>query len=335
MSITLQRPAKTGRRASTAGGAADVVALLPTWRPALDALGTNVFIADLSLTIVFANRKAHATLKVIEPVLQRSFGVSAAEIVGGSIHRFHKDPARVERVLHKQGFTLPHDATFSFGGVSLSTRIDGVVDDAGRTIGYAVAWEDVTALMESNAAVQQLGDHLDMAASAVEELSSSIGEIARSTHQAADVSTRGVSDAETTTSAVRELDEASAAVGDVVRTITAIAEQTNILALNATIEAARAGEAGRGFAVVAGEVKQLARDTATATGDIDKRIGAIRDSVDTVARSIETIANVLREVHELQTTVAATVEQQRAATDQLARSVAEAATTSRNAIDQG
>ena len=335
MSTLLQKPVRRPERreASTNGAAPDLMGLIAAWRPALDALGTNVFIADLGLTLVFANRKAWATLRTIEKELQRSFGISAADVVGGSIHRFHRDPDRVERVLHQQGFTLPHQATFGFGEVSLQTTIDAVNDADGNHVAYAVAWEDVSALRESNRAVHELGSHLETAATAVEELSTSIGEIARSATHAASVTTKGAGEAETTTEAVRELGDASSAIGEVVRTITAIAQQTNILALNATIEAARAGEAGRGFAVVAGEVKDLARDTASATEDIGRRIDAVRRSTDEVVTSIEGIAQLLREIDEIQSGVASTVEQQRVATDQLAQSVNEAAASSRQLVE--
>lgn len=330
MAATIVRPRSSRSRGTAAAHGSSLAELVAQWRPVLDALGTNIFIADLELTLIFANRKASATLKTIEPTLRSSFGISANEIVGGSIHRFHRDPNRVERVLHQQGFTLPHDAVFSFGAVSLSTKIDAVHDAAGTHVGYAVAWEDVSALTESQRAVRELGEHLETAAAAVEEMSVSIGEIARSATQATETTSQGVADAEQTQRSVLELDEASSAVDEVVRQINVIAAQTNILALNATIEAARAGEAGKGFAVVAGEVKQLARDTAVATEDISRRIDVIRSSVTEVANAIEGIATRLREVNEIQSTVAATVEEQRTATDQLSRSVGEAAASSRD-----
>ena len=99
----------------------------------------------------------------------------------------------------------------------------------------------------------------------------SIQEIARNAGEAAHIATTAVELASSADSTIGQLSRSSAEVGDVVKLITSIAEQTNLLALNATIEAARAGEAGKGFAVVASEVKDLAQETARATGDIDPR----------------------------------------------------------------
>ena len=327
--------ARTPSAAARAADGTDLDGLIAAWTPVLDALGTNIFVASLDLTLKFANRKAHATLALIDQDLRDAFGIRSTDIVGGSIHRFHRDPQRVERVLHRQGFDLPHRADFSFGRVTLQTTIDAVTTLDGTHVGYIVAWQDISDLRRSNEAVADLGEHLEAAAAAIEEMSASIGEISRSATDASEATARGVSDADRTTGAVRELGEASEAVGEVVRTITSIAQQTNLLALNATIEAARAGEAGRGFAVVAGEVKQLARDTADTTDDIEKRITAIRTSVEEVVSSIEGIGTLLREVNDIQQTVTATVEEQRLATDALAESVGDAATSSRAALADG
>ena len=131
--------------------------------------------------------------------------------------------------------------------------------------------------------------------------------------------------AETTTAAVNRLGNSSAEISTVVRTITAIAEQTNLLALNATIEAARAGEAGKGFAVVASEVKDLAQETAKATADITGQIDAIQADTLAAVDAIGQISTIVAQINETQSMIAAAVEEQTATTNEISRSVSDLA----------
>ena len=163
------------------------------------------------------------------------------------------------------------------------------------------------------------------AATATEELATSIGEINHQLQLANQVVQLTVGEAKSTDGEIETLATAAQKIGDVVKLIRDIAGQTNLLALNATIEAARAGESGRGFAVVASEVKTLAVQTAKATEDITGQITAVQSSTGGAVEAIRRIAERMQEVNGYTSAVAASIEQQSAATGQISLNVANAA----------
>ncbi|MDP2800365.1 MAG: methyl-accepting chemotaxis protein [Phreatobacter sp.] len=162
-------------------------------------------------------------------------------------------------------------------------------------------------------------------AAASEELGVSIREIAGQAHKASAIVNEVRQQALATNDDVTTLAEGAKSIGRVVELIRSIADQTNLLALNATIEAARAGEAGRGFAVVASEVKSLATQTARATDEIAAQIFAIQSSTDTAVSAIGAMAVRIADISSLNAAIAAAVEEQDAATREIAQNVARAA----------
>jgi methyl-accepting chemotaxis protein len=168
-------------------------------------------------------------------------------------------------------------------------------------------------------------ENVKTAAVAAEELSASIAEISRQLERTTDEVRSALSVSQSTNTEIAALSNAAQKIGDVVELIRDVAGQTNLLALNATIEAARAGAAGRGFAVVASEVKSLAVQTAKATEDIGSQIQAVQTSAADAVGAIRRIAERMDEINRSTSSVAASVEQQNAATSQILRNVAGAA----------
>jgi methyl-accepting chemotaxis protein len=177
-------------------------------------------------------------------------------------------------------------------------------------------------------ATQKVSQNLQSVAMGAEQMTTTIQSIASNAHEAATIAIRAVETAHTATLAIGKLGQSSREIGDVIKLITSIAQQTKLLALNATIEAARAGEAGKGFAVVASEVKELARQTAKATEDISPKITAIQNDTSHAVEAIGTISTIINQVNEISGTIATAVEEQSATTNEMMRNVADAAKAS-------
>jgi methyl-accepting chemotaxis protein len=177
------------------------------------------------------------------------------------------------------------------------------------------------AVQVSNDASASVGE----AKSAAKELSHSVEEIATRLGQASELVRVATTEASTTNRNISELALAANEIGDIVKLIEEVASQTNLLALNATIEAARAGVAGKGFAVVASEVKSLAVQTGKATQQIAAQVAAMQRATTDAVDGIQRNADLLREINEHTSTVAAAVRQQNMAAEIISRNVKMAA----------
>ena len=197
------------------------------------------------------------------------------------------------------------------------------VSDKSNTVSAAA--EEMSANMNNvAAAMEESATNTNMVATAAEQMSATIGEIAQNAEKARGISDEAAHKSASASTNMDQLGEAANDIGKVIETITDISEQVNLLALNATIEAARAGEAGKGFAVVANEIKELAKQTAAATGDIKEKIEGIQGTTSMTVGQISEITQVITDVNDVVATIATAVEEQSAATRDIASNVAQA-----------
>jgi methyl-accepting chemotaxis protein len=296
---------------------------------ALDALPVNAMYCDRDLTLRYLNRASRRTLETLKQYLP----VPVDQIVGKSIHIFHKAPPNVERILggheHHGAHKLPHKALIQLGPEKLDLEIEPMLDNRGQYVGAVVVWGISTQKMEAmqqaqsilRQGVEEINQQLGIVAAATHEIDASIGEIAQNAVHMATATEESERAGKQGVEAMHSLQTSSSGVAKVASMIASIATQTSVLALNATIEAARAGVHGKGFSVVAGEVKKLAEQTAAATADIQGKVNEIREDIDTAIGAMGSIADQIQSMSGLSHMLASAAEEQRLATAEMAQSM--------------
>jgi methyl-accepting chemotaxis protein len=302
---------------------------------ALDALPCNAMFCDRDLILRFLNKSSRKTLKSLQHLLP----APVDQLVGKSIHIFHKTPDHVETILggtshHPHGsHKLPHRAVIQLGPEKLDLEIEPMTDEHGVYIGNVVMWGVTTRTLAAardaqetlRGHVAEVSHQLQMVSTATHEIESSIGEIARNATQIEGAAHSFREAGKDGLGAIQHLQTSSNGVAKVAELIASIATQTSVLALNATIEAARAGVHGKGFSVVAGEVKKLAEQTAAATADIQSKVSVIRTDITAALNAMSSIASQTEEMSGLSHQLASSAEEQRLAALEMAQSIESAA----------
>jgi methyl-accepting chemotaxis protein len=218
----------------------------------------------------------------------------------------------------------PASAELSASSARMS---DGSREASDKAHAVAAAAEQMTAnVMSVASGMEQTSTNLGTVATATEQMTSTIGEIAGNSEKARRITEEATHQAARIGEQMNQLGAAAQEIGKVTETITEISSQTNLLALNATIEAARAGSAGKGFAVVANEIKELARQTAAATEDIKGRIAGVQSSTAGGIAEIGKVTEVIHEVSDIVSSIAAAIEEQSLVTKDIAQNIAQAST---------
>lgn len=294
------------------------------------AIGMGLFFVFFFTVLVGVGKKFTKLHKATVDISQGRFtgsidveGSDELGLIGKALVDMSSKLKEVHSLINDQAGTLSNSSQLL---TNISSNLsEGTKEAAEQSEIIAIGTDDMNSGMNSvSAASQQAFTNVNFVSIAIAEILASVEEEARQTQKAQEITNHAVSLAVSSSEKVNALGVAATEITKVTEVITEISEQTNLLALNATIEAARAGDAGKGFAVVANEIKELAKQTAQATGEIKNNISSIQESTNVTVKEIQKMSEVIREGDAIVTEIAQTVQEQSTTSSEISQSIEQA-----------
>jgi methyl-accepting chemotaxis protein len=307
------------------------------------ALGVGGAIV-ITMSIVGSIKQATAMLKDVsegEGDLTKRLNVKSRDEMGEMAQYFNKFIEKLQNLICTVTGNVDTVASAATELSVASTQIAANAEEmSSQTTTVASATQQATAnITTMSSLASNMSDSANTVATAIEEMSASLSEVARNCQNELKIAGEAGRHAAVSKEVMDNLGTAAQSIGKVVEIINSIAEQTNLLALNATIEAASAGDAGRGFAVVANEVKDLAKQTAQATQEIQKQVEDIQQNTLQSVKAIEAVSTVIEEVNTISQTIVSAVEEQSSTVNEIAGGVSGVSTgaqeVARNVAESG
>jgi len=232
------------------------------------------------------------------------------ETFKGVLHHSFNDSKTIDRSIHELRRLSSKSLTEIRQVTEQTSRIESEMSDNFRNVNY----------IRTN--LDELTQSINVVASASEELNSSVNEVSNHCRRQSDIAGDALKKNNETRLLAESMVKGAEKIGAVSSTIKSIADQTQLLALNASIEAASAGQAGKGFAVVANEIKELSRQTSSATLEIEDLLKETATQINIAVSSMEMNRNVIEEMAESSTSINVSVKQEMEASNEIASQLA-------------